>query len=327
MKAVLFQGFGGPDILRCEEVDKPVPSDDEVLVRVRAASINPLDWKTMKGGPWLARVLLGWGKPKLKIPGVDLAGDVEAAGSNVTGFRPGDAVFGACRGAFAEYAVAKAAGEKVVLVRKPENVSFEQAASVPVAGLTALQGLRDHGRLQPGQKALVNGAAGGVGTFAVQIAKASGAQVTAVCSTRNVSMVRSLGADRVVDYTREDFTQSGERYDLILDCVGNRSLSACRHVLRPGGVLVMVGMPGDAPISGILARLTGAIVSSWFVSKKAVFFIAKVNQKDLTILGELLASGSITPVVDRSYKLEEAAEAFRYMEKGHARGKVMVSVG
>jgi NADPH:quinone reductase-like Zn-dependent oxidoreductase len=326
MKAVVYQNFGSPDILRSEEIDKPTPRDNEVLVKVCAASVNPLDWKLMKGGPFVVRLLLGLGKPKIKRPGVDVAGQVEAVGKNVTQFKPGDEVFGTCLGAFADYVTSKSAsGMKSALVLKPDNVTFEQAASAPVAGLTALQGLRDKGRIQPGQKVLINGAAGGVGTFAVQIARSFGANVTGVCSTGNVDMVRSIGADRIVDYTQQDFTKSGERYDLIFDCVGNHSLSACRRVLNPRGILIMVGAPSDAPLFGLLARLIGAIVVSQFVSRKMVFFIARVNQKDLTILREFMTIGKVKPVIDKRYRLSEAPEAFRYMEAGHARGKVIIT--
>jgi NADPH:quinone reductase-like Zn-dependent oxidoreductase len=326
MRAVVYHSFGPPDLLKCEEIDKPTLGDDEVLVKVSAASVNPLDWKLMKGGPFLVRLLLGLGKPKIKQPGVDVAGLVEAVGKNVTQLKPGDEVFGTCRGAFAEYATSKqAAGLKSALVLKPHNVTFEQAASVPVAGLTALQGLRDKGRIQTGQSVLINGAAGGVGTFAIQIARQFGANVTGVCSTRNVEMVRSIGADRIIDYTQQDFTKGGERYDLILDCIGNHPFSACRRVLNPRGILVVVGAPKDASLFVFLARLIGALVVSQFVSRKMVFFIAKVNEKHLNTLGEFLAAGKVTPVIDRRYRLSEAAEAFRYLEAGHARGKVILT--
>ena len=314
------------DVLRCEEIEKPVPGDNEVLIRVRAASVNPLDWKVMSGGPFIVRVLLGLGKAKIKRPGVDVAGTIEAVGGNVTQFKPGDEVFGTCRGAFAEYATSKSVtGMKSALVRKPENVTFEQAASIPVAGLTALQGLRDHGRIQTGQSVLINGAAGGVGTFAVQIAKVFGAKVTGVCSTGNVDMVRSIGADRVIDYTQEDFTTSSQRYDLLFDCVGNHSLSACRQVLKPTGRLVLVGAPKDVSVTEIVTTLIGAVVLSLFLRKKMVFFIAKGRKEDLTMLGDLMAAGKIKAVIDRRYRLSNAAEAFRYMEEGHARGKVIIT--
>jgi NADPH:quinone reductase-like Zn-dependent oxidoreductase len=327
MKAIVYRDYGSPDVLRCEEIEKPVPGDNEVLIRVRAASVNPLDWKLMKGGPFLVRAVLGLGKPKIKRPGVDVAGIVEAAGKNITQFKPGDEVFGTCRGAFAEYATSESVlGMKSALVKKPDNVAFEWAASVPVAGLTALQGLRDHGRIQMGQSVLINGAAGGVGTFAVQIAKVLGATVTGVCSTGNVDLVRSIGADQVIDYTQEDFTTGGQRYDILLDCVGNRSLSACRRILNPRGRLVMVGAPGDAPLTGLLARVVGAMVLSPLLHKKMFFFIAKVNPEDLSILSDLMAAGKIKAVIDRRYRLSEAAEAFRYMEEGHARGKVVITI-
>jgi NADPH:quinone reductase-like Zn-dependent oxidoreductase len=325
MRAIVYEGFGSPDILRCQDIEKPTPKENEVLIKVRAASINPLDWKLMKGGPFLVRLLLGLGKPKIRRPGVDVAGEVEAIGRNVEQFKPGDEVFGTCLGAFAEYAAsASAFGIKSVLVKKPENVTFEQAASVPVAALTALQGLRDKGRIQAGQKVLINGAAGGVGTFAVQIAKLFDAYVTGVCSTANVNMVRSIGADRVIDYKQNDFTQSGERYDIILDCVGNRSLSACRRVLNPKGILVLVGAPDRA--TGIVARVIGALVWSWFGTKKMIFFIARVNEGDLTLLGEFMTAGKMTPVIDKRYRMSEASEAFRYVEKAHARGKVVITL-
>src|SRR5271155_2129745 len=327
MKAIVYRDYGSADVLRCEEIEKPVPGVDEVLIRVRAASVNPLDWKVMSGGPFIVRMLLGLGKPKIKRPGVDVAGTIEVTGKNVTQFKQGDEVFGTCRGAFAEYGTSKSGtGVKSALVKKPDNVTFEQAASIPVAGLTALQGLRDHGRIQTGQSVLINGAAGGVGTFAVQIAKAFGAKVTGVCSTRNVDMVRSIGADRVIDYTQEDFTKSRQRYDLFFDCIGNHSLTACRHILNPKGTLIMVGAPGDGPLTGLLARLIGALVLSQFGKQKMVFFIAKMNQEDLTILGGLMETGKVTPVIDRCYGLSEVPEALRYLEEGHARGKVVISL-
>jgi NADPH:quinone reductase-like Zn-dependent oxidoreductase len=328
MKAVVYRNYGSADVLRFEDIERPTPRDDGVLIRVRAASVNPLDWKLMKGGPYALRILLGLLQPKIKRPGVDVAGKVEAVGRNVTQFKPGDEVFGTCRGAFAEYVCTSesASGLKSVLVMKPDNVTFEQAASAPIAALTALQGLRDKGQIRPGQKVLINGAAGGVGTFAVQIAKSFGADVTGVCSTRNVDMVRSIGADRVIDYTKEDFTKGAQRYDLLLDCVGNHSLPACRRVLNPKGVLVMVGAPANAQLSGILAGVIGALVLSQFVSQKLVAFIAKSSKEDLTIVGELMATGKVTPIIDRCYKLSEAPDAFRYMEEGHARGKVVITV-
>ena len=327
MKAIVYQGFGSPDILRCEEIDKPIPGDDEVLIKVRAASVNPLDWKLMKGGPFILRLLLGVGKPKIRRPGVDVAGKVEAVGRNVTQFKPGDEVFGTCRGAFAEYATSRSVpGMKSVLVIKPVEVTFEQAASSPVAALTALQGLRDKGRIQQGQRVLINGAAGGVGTFAVQIAKSFGANVTGVCSTSNVDMVRSIGADQVIDYTQQDLAKSGHRYDIVLDCVGNHSFSEWRRVLKPEGILVGVGAPADVLLSRLLAGLIGALVRSLFVSQKITIIIARANQQDLTTVRELMAAGKVTPVIDKRYRLSEAREAFRYMETGHARGKVIITL-
>jgi NADPH:quinone reductase-like Zn-dependent oxidoreductase len=327
MKAA-YTRYGPPDVVEVKDLEQPVPKDGEVLIRVRAASVNPLDWKTMKGGPYIVRLLLGQRKPRIKPLGVDVAGNVEAVGKKVSKFKPGDDVFGTCRGAFAEYACISEARSilKSVLVTKPANVTFEQAASAPIAALTALQGLRDKGKIQPGQKVLINGAAGGVGTFAVQIAKSFGADVTGVCSARNVDMVRSLGADRVIDYTREDFTEDTQRYDLLLDAVGNPSLAGCRRVLKPKGILVMAGASSDASMAGLLGRLIGAILLSVFVSHKLVPFIAKANPEDLNILSDLMATGKVVPVIDRRYRLNEVPEALSYSEKGHARGKVVIIV-
>ena len=328
MKATVYRRYGSPDVLQFEEIERPTVGDNEVLIKVRAASANPLDWKLMSGGPFIVRLLLGLVKPKVKRPGVDLAGQVEAVGRNVTQFKPGDEVFGVCRGAFAEYACTSVSASvlKSPLVLKPDNVTFEQAASAPVAALTALQGLRNKGKIQLGQKVLINGAAGGVGTFAVQIAKSFGADVTGVCSTRNVDMVRSIGADRVIDYTQENFTKSGQRYDLFFDCVGNHSLSACRRVLKPKGIYIMVGALGDAPLMDLLGRLIGALVLSRFVSQKLVVFLARSNKEDLTTVGELMATGKVTPVIDRRYRLSEVPEALRYLKEGHARGKVVITL-
>jgi NADPH:quinone reductase-like Zn-dependent oxidoreductase len=320
MKAAVYTGYGPPDVIQVRDVEEPVPKADEVLIRVRAASVNPLDFHIMRGKPYAIRALFGLSRPKITSPGRDVAGRVEAVGGDVTRFRPGDELFGACRAAIAEYACAP----ERALVSKPANVTFDQAASVPVAGLTALQGLRDKGRIQPGQKVLINGAAGGVGTFAVQIARSLGADVTGVCSTRNVEMVRSIGAGRVIDYTQEDFTRGPQRYDLILDCVGNRSLSACRRVLSPDGTFVMVGAARKG-IASILARSLKAIVSSRLGRQKFVMFIARLKQEDLTILRDLMEAGKVVPVIDRRYGLKETADAIRYLEEGHARGKVVIS--
>ena len=322
MKAAVYTRCGPPDVVQIKDVEKPVPKDDEVLIRVRAASVNPVDWHFMRGTPYFVRIMTGLRKPKLKRLGVDVAGRVESVGRNVTQFKPGDEVFGTCRGAFAEYACTS----ESALVIKPNNVTFEQAASVPVAAFTALQGLRDKGKIQPGQKVLINGAAGGVGTFAVQIAKSFGADVTGVCSTRNVDMVRSIGADRVIDYTQEDFTKSGQRYDLFFDCVGNHSLSACRRVLNPKGIYIIVGGPDSRWMIGLLARPIKALVLSRFVSQKFIMFIARSSKEDLTIMRDLMATGKVTPVIDRRYRLSEVPEAIRYLEEGHARGKVVITL-
>ena len=322
MKAIVYHEYGSPDVLKCEEVEKPVPKDDELLIKVRAASVNPLDWRLMKGEPRVIRLMARLLKMSGGRPGVDVAGEVEAVGPNVKRFKPGDAVFGGCRGAFAEFACT--AESKVVL--KPDNLTFEQAASINVAGLTALQGLRDKGAIQPGNKVLINGAAGGVGTFAVQIARSFGAHVTGVCSTKNIDLVRSIGADEVIDYTQNDFTTSNQRYDLILECVGNHSFSECRRVLNPDGRLVMIGAPHEMSVIGLLALMIKPLVLSLFVSQKAIPFIAKSSQDDLALLGELISTGKLKPVIDRSYSLSDARDAVRHVEEGHARGKVVITL-
>ncbi|MDR3773727.1 MAG: NAD(P)-dependent alcohol dehydrogenase [Terracidiphilus sp.] len=322
MKALVYRNYGSPDVLQWDETENPIAADHEVLIEVRAASVNPYDWHFMRGEPYLLRLMAGLRKPKDTRLGADVAGRVEAVGRNVTEFKPGDEVFGACKGAFAQYACTAASA----VVLKPENLTFEQAASVPIAALTALQGLRDKGKIQPGQKVLINGAAGGVGTFAVQIAKSFGANVTGVCSTRNLDMVRSIGADQVIDYTREDFTRSGQRYDLFFDCVGNRSIWACRRVLGSKGIYVGAGGSPGRWMIGALARMIGALVLSWFVSQRFASFIAKSSKEDLTILQGLLLAGKVTPVIDRSYRLIEVPEAIRYLETGHARGKVVITL-
>lgn len=322
MKAAVYSRYGPPDLVQIRDVEKPVPKDDELLIKVRAASVNPYDWHFMRGEPYPLRIAAGLRKPKDKRLGVDVAGQVEAVGRNVTQFKAGDAVFGLCRGALAEYACTP----ESKLGMKPENITFEQAAAVPVAAFTALQGLRDKGQIHSGQKVLINGAAGGVGTFAVQIAKSFGADVTGVCSPRNLDMVRSIGADQVIDYTQEDFTTSTQRYDLILDCVGNHSLSACKRMLNPKGIYVQVGGPAGKWMIGVLARLIKALVLSWFVSQKLVMVGAKSSKEDLTILHDLMKSGKVTPVIDRRYTLSEVPEAIRYLEAGHARGKVVITL-
>jgi NADPH:quinone reductase-like Zn-dependent oxidoreductase len=322
MKAIVYREYGSSDVLKCEEIEKPVPRDDEVLIKVRVAAVNPLDWRLMKPDPAPLRLFLGLRKPRSGRPGVDVAGEVEAVGKKVTKFKPGDAVFGACRAAFAEYACA--AESKIAI--KPDNVTFEQAASVNVAGLTALQGLRDKGKIHAGSKVLINGAAGGVGTFAVQIAKSFGAYVTGVCSTRNIDMVRSIGADEVIDYTQHDFTTSNQRYDVILDCVGNHSFSEYRRVLNPDGRFIGVGAPHDLSMFDVLVPVIKDLLFSVFSSQKAVMFIAKASQADLMLIGELIATGQLKPVIDKIYPLSEAADAVRHVEQGHARGKVLISL-
>jgi NADPH:quinone reductase-like Zn-dependent oxidoreductase len=321
MKAIVYHRYGPPDVLGIEDLETPTAAADEVLIRVRAASVNPLDWHYMRGTPHLLRIGTGLGKPKNPRLGVDVAGQVEAVGRSVTQLKPGDEVFGTCRGAFAEYACAPARA----LVVKPDNVTFEQAASAPIAGLTALQGLCKWGRIQRGQSVLINGASGGVGTFAVQMAKSFGAQVTAVCSARNADMVRSIGADQVIDYTLEDFTRSGQRYDVLLDNVGNRSLSACRRVLNPKGRYVEVGAP-DVRWTGLLGGLVTMFLLSRFVSQDMTMMLTKLNQEDLTVLHTLMKTGKVTPVIDRRYSLSEVPDAIRYLEAGHARGKVVITV-
>ncbi len=322
MKAIIYTEYGPADVLRFVEVAKPSPRDDEVLIRVRAASVNPLDWHFMRGMPYLVRMYTGLRKPKTGRLGVDLAGQVEAVGKNVTQFQPGDEVFGTCRGAFGEHVCAS----EGALVLKPANLTFEQAAAVPVAATSALQGLRDKGKIQRGQKVLINGAAGGVGTFAVQIAKVFGAEVTGVCSTRNMEMVRSIGAHHVMDYTKEDFTKSAQRYDLIFDSAGNHSLSDCRRALTAEGTLVLVGGPDEgrwlAPLTGPLR----AVVLSQFVSQKLLPFLAHLSKDDLIVMRDLLEAGKVVPVIDRSYPLSDVPDAIRYLEEGHARGKVVITM-
>ncbi|MGH8175905.1 MAG: NAD(P)-dependent alcohol dehydrogenase [Steroidobacter sp.] len=322
MTAIVYHDYGSPDVLRVEEIDKLLPNDNQLLIKVRAAGANPLDWHYMRGTPYLVRMEAGLRRPEDIRLGVDVAGVVEAVGKNVTQFKPGDEVFGAGAGSFAEYVLAS---ERRVAL-KPANITFEEAASVPIAALTALQGLRDHGRIQPGQKVLINGASGGVGTFAVQIAKSFGAHVTGVCSTRNVEMVRSLGADHVIDYTRENFTEGEQRYDLILDNVGNHPLSALRDVMNPDGIYVIVGGPNEGRWLGPMARALKATMLSPFVSQELVMFMAQITRDDLLVLKELMETKKVTPVIDRTYTLPEAPEAIRYLEEGRARGKVVITV-
>jgi NADPH:quinone reductase-like Zn-dependent oxidoreductase len=325
MKAIVYCDYGLAN-LKLADVNKPTPTDDQILVKVRAASVNPYDWHFIEGTPKIMRMMgVGLRKPKDTRLGVDFAGTIESVGKNVTNFKPGDDVFGGRGGAFAEYVCRRAEG---AVALKPASITFEQAASVNIAGVTALQALRDKGKVQPGQKVLINGASGGVGTFAVQIAKSFGADVTGVCSTRNVDLVRSLGADHVIDYTKEDFAKGTERYDVILDNVPNHSLSECRHILNPKGKYVMIGGggPNDSRWVGPFGRVIHALVISPFISQKMGMMMADPSQTDLAILGDLMQSGKMKPVIDRTYKLSEVPEAIRYLEEGHARGKVVITV-
>ena len=321
MKAIVYTEYGIPDVLRLAEVATPAPKDDEVLIRTRAASVNALDWRLMRGAPHVVRMLFRLRKPTIAQPGRpgrDVAGTVEAVGSSVTRFKPGDEVFGVCPGAFAEYACAS----QDKLAPKPANISFEEAAAVPVAAVSALQGLRDKGRIQRGQNVLVDGASGGVGTFAVQIAKSFGAEVTAVCSTRNVDTARSIGADHIIDYTREDFTQGGQRYDLILAANAYHSIFDYRRALSRDGRYVMAG-GGWAQILQVV--VLGPLLSR-IGRKKMCLFMANINRTDLGLLKDLLEAGTIVPVIDRRYPLSEGAEAIRYLGEGHARGKVVITM-
>jgi len=325
MKAIVYHKYGPPDVLELQEIEKPTVKEDEVLVKVHAASANPADWHLLRATPFLARLTAGLLKPKYKILGSDIAGRVEAVGRNVKQFQPGDEVFGdkfACGwGGFAEYV--RVPEDSLVL--KPANISFEEAASVPLAALTALQGLRDKGQIQPGQKVLINGASGGVGTFAVQIAKSFGAEVTGVCSTRNLDMVRSIGADQVIDYTQKDFTKNGQTYDLIYCAVGNRSAADYKRALNPNGICVVAGF---TTMSHMLFQVLflGAWVSMTGSKKIGLMGTVKPNKRDLIFMKELLKAGKVVPVIDRRYPLSETAEAIRYLEEGHARGKVVVTM-
>ena len=321
MKAIRKCEYGS---LTLRTVEKPIPTDDQVLIKVRAASLNAADGHLLRGS-FVMRPLTGMRKPKDSRFGIDCAGTVEAVGKKVTQFKPGDEVFGAANGAIAEYVCAP----ERTLVTKPDNVTFEQAGSVAVAGLTALQGLRNQGNIQPGQKVLVNGASGGVGTFAVQIAKAFGAEVTAVCSSRNLEQARSIGADHVIDYTKEDFTVGNQRYDMIFDNVGNHTIAERRRVLAPNGICVLAGMGSAGKHEGQWSRLAGNLKSffvSPFISQKFKFFIAKVLKPDLTVLRDLMQDGKLTPVIDREYPMSKTAEALDYLEEGHARGKVVITI-
>ena len=323
IKAVRARCYGSPDVLTLEDIAKPVPAENEVLVKVHAAALNPLDWHYMRGKPYVVRLGGGFGKPEDIRVGVDFAGVVEAVGSAVTRFKAGDEVFGGKSGAFAEYVTV---GEDRVVLPKPANISFEQAAAIPIAAITALQGLRDTGQIRAGQRVLINGASGGVGTFAVQIAKSFGAEVTAVCSTRNLELVKSLGADHVIDYTQEDFTRGTTRYDLILDNVGNHPLSSYRRVMTPAGVVAIVGGPNDNAWLGALVQPIKGVLLAPFSTQHFSMFIADLNVPDLELISDLIRQGKVTPVIDRRYALTEVPEAIRYLETGRARGKVIVNV-
>jgi NADPH:quinone reductase-like Zn-dependent oxidoreductase len=318
MRAVIQTGYGSADVMELKEIEKPAPGDGQVLVRVCAASLAAGDYFGMRGTPFPIRLVVGFPRPKKDhVVGLDFAGIVEAVGPNVSHFQPGDEVYGECRGSCAEYALAKEGG----LAPKPANLSFEQAAAVPTSACTALQGLRDHGKVKPGDKVLINGASGGVGPFAVQIAKALGAEVTGVCSTRNVEMVRSIGADHVIDYTKEDFTKGGARYDVIMDNVGSHSLSAARRALTPTGV--HIPSSGHAGMGWVIA----ASLEGIFVRQQAAPFVAATSSESLLALKDLIEAGRVAPVIDRTYRLGETAEAFAYLDEGHARGKVVIAVG
>ena len=316
MRAMVYHNYGSPDVLELQEIEKPIIKDNEVLVKVHAASVNWLDWHFLTGTPFLARLMAGLLKPKNKVLGIDVAGRVEAVGANVTQFQPGDEVFGSSSdGCFAEYVCVSEEG----VVTKPANLTFEEVAAVPGAACPALQALRDHGQIQPGQKVLINGASGGVGTFAVQITKSFGAEVTGVCSTRNLELVRSIGADQVVDYSQEDFTQTGECYDLIFDVVAKRSFSDCRRALKPQGIYVTTAFSPVLALGGLWKSMTG--------NQKMVPLPPKPPSKtDLAFMKELLEARKVTPTIDRRYSLSELPDALRYLEKGHARGKVVITV-
>jgi NADPH:quinone reductase-like Zn-dependent oxidoreductase len=323
MKAMVYEKYGSPDVLELREIDPPPLTDDGVLVHVRAASVNPFDWHMLTGTPYLARTQAGLFKPKSKVLGVDFAGTVEAVGKDVTAFQPGDDVYGGRGGAFGEYVCVRKS-----VARKPANLSFEDAAAVPMAAITALQALRDKGRVQAGQRVLVNGASGGVGTFAVQLAKSFGAEVTGVCSTRNVESVRSLGADHVIDYTKEDFTKAGGgSFDVLVDVAGNHSWSECKRVLGENGTMIIVGGRKTnrwiGPMGDAVKRRLASVPGSRTV---AAPFLAQLNKEDLDVLRELLEAGKVKPVIESRYELSEVPEALRYVGAGHAKGKVVISV-
>jgi NADPH:quinone reductase-like Zn-dependent oxidoreductase len=323
MKAIVYEKYGTPDVLDLREVEKPAPLDDEVLIEVHAASLNAYDWHFLTADVFLIRLMSGgFFKPKKSTLGADIAGEVVGVGSNISRFQPGDPVFGTAKGGSGGFAEYVCAYEKS-LALKPPNVSFEEACTTPMAGLTALQGLRDEGQIQPGQEVLIYGASGGVGTFAIQIAKSFGAEVTAVCSTRNVDIATSIGADQVIDYTQEDFAQNGKLYDLIFVANGNIPVSKFKQALKPNGICVLSGGGGNS----ILQLLVGIIQEWWILkteNKKIGSFLARINQKDLASIKELLASGKVRPVIDRRYPLRQTADALRYLGEGHAQGKIVI---
>jgi NADPH:quinone reductase-like Zn-dependent oxidoreductase len=321
VKAIVQDKYGSPDVLQFKDIDTPSPNDDEVLVRAHAAAVNIGDWHLLRGVPYVMRLVVGLRRPKREIPGTDVAGRVEAVGGDVKQLRPGDEVFGWCEGAFAEYACAPENN----FVSKPATVTFEQAAAVGDSAFTALDAVRDQGKVQPGQEVLINGASGGVGTFAVQIAKSFGARVTGVCSTRNIDLVRSIGADHVIDYTREDFTQTGQRYDVMLDAVGSRSLSDCRRALTPRGTYVLVGVSNLGRWFG-LARQLKVLSLSPFVRQKMRVFLVRHNREDLLVLKQLVEDGKVTPVIDRRYELSEVPKALQHQGEGHAQGKIVIAM-
>jgi NADPH:quinone reductase-like Zn-dependent oxidoreductase len=321
MKAIVHSRYGAPDVLELNDIDQPIVNDDAVLVRVHAAAVGKGDWLTVADLPYVARLRYGLPNPKHNVPGFDLAGRIEAVGHNVTRLQPGDAVFGWCDGSFAEYASVP----QGQLARKPANLTFEQAAAVPISGFAALQALRDAGGVQPGQKVVIIGASGGVGSFAVQLAKAFGAEVTGVCSTKSLDMVRSIGADQVIDYTQEDFTRTGQRYDLILEMAGNRSLADLRRALTPKGTLVLVGGSGGRWFMGT-GRTLRAVLVSPFVGQRLRSFLSKPRGADLVVLQELLEAGKITPVIDRTFPLSETPEAIRYVGERSTQGKTVITV-
>ena len=322
MQAITYRCYGPPEVLKLEEIPRPTPADNELLIKVHAASVNPYDWHFMRGTPYAVRIIAGLSKPKLPQLGADVAGEVEAVGAKVNNFKPGDQVFGMCRGAFAEYACIRESN----LALKPENVSFEQAASVPIAACTALLGLREKGHIQPGHKVLVNGAAGGVGTFSVQLAKAYGAQVTGVTSTRNLDLVRSIGADHVIDYTQQNFTEDAGQYDLILDAVGNHPISALKRVLKSNGICVGAGGTTDDWMLRPIAHALHSLLVSAVSDRKFVGVLGNTSTANLATVARLMQAGKITPVIDRYYPLSQVPEAIRYLEAGHARGKVIITI-